>query len=506
MCMASACGDLSSPLGDVAAQAQSGLRAGPAYPTAKVALVLVDTGGGVNMTIGEARVSLTGPVAAGRSSLRDFVFENSYGMQTLDAQAFGPLPYTISDSCSMSALARDLRPMVDSLAADQFNHYIWYLGRPAQACAWSQDASLGIPDRPARDGWMNGVLPCNGFAAYGRNVGMLPSSLMRCGAAAFADDPNAACTDTVAGDPFDPMGGGCRHVSASQKAHSGWLLGCNGVRVRGGGTFTLLPLELPCDGVQLLQIPMARQRSFRTVRDGDAQQLDAPLSHYYLELRTGRGADDGLAAAVQVRVAGEVRSRLQRATEVWILDVNPATAEVDGMKLGETFSDPAGGVAFTVTELDDRHAQVTVMVDGQGGTPTCLDGTTFSPPGPGIASCDPAPATLPGTGGRGGTSGAGGSGMASGGASGAGGSGSGGVGATTGGSPGRPALADRDGCGCEQSGPLGDGNSLFLLAGLAGLVQLSRTRALASRWRQATSGSRTWRRWRRPAARGRGGL
>ena len=123
---------------------------------------------------------------------------------------------------------------------------------------------VGRPDTPASDGWMNGVLPCSGFAAYGHNAGMLPSSLIRCGGSAFADDPNVACTETVAGDPFDAMGSGCRHVNVWQKAYAGWLLGCNGVRVGAGGTFTLLPVELPCDGVQLLQVPMAKQRSFLT--------------------------------------------------------------------------------------------------------------------------------------------------------------------------------------------------------------------------------------------------
>jgi hypothetical protein len=493
-CVSSACGDLGSPLGGAAAQVESGLRAGPAYPATKLAFVLVDMGNGVNMTVDEAMASLAGPAPAGRSSLQDFVFENSYGTQALSAQVFGPLPmlFMTGGNCNTAGLPATFRSMVDTLAGGPSNHYIWYFG-PTQECMWSHEAEIGTASRPANDGWMNGVLPCNGFAAYGGNAGLLPSSLMRCGVSAFADDPNAACTETVSGDPFDPMGGGCGHVNAWHKAYSGWLLGCNGVRVRGSGTFTLLPLELPCDGVQLLQIPMARQRSFLT--DRGSSGVDVLLSHYYLELRTGRGADSGLATAVQIRVAGELRSRDQRPTEAWVLDANPATAEVDGMKLGETFSDPAGGVAFTVTELDDDHAQVTVMLDGQDVWPTCLDGLAFSPPGLGIASCDPVPATggrggMPGTGGRGGMSGgvagsggrggmsgAGGSETAGSGASGAGGSGSGGVGAATGGSPGRSALADRDGCGCELPGPLGDGNSLLLLAGVAGLVQLCGTRA-----------------------------
>ena len=78
----------------------------------------------------------------------------------------------------------------------------------------------------------------------GHNFGMQHSSSMDCGSASFHDTPQGNCTHSEYGDPFDPMGGGCRHMNAWQKAYQGWSQGCNMVRVQSSGTFTLLPLEL----------------------------------------------------------------------------------------------------------------------------------------------------------------------------------------------------------------------------------------------------------------------
>ena len=53
-----------------------------------------------------------------------------------------------------------------------------------------------------------------------------------------------------------------------QKAYQDWLTGCNVVKVTTSGTFTLFPLEKPCNGVQLLQIPVPAGPA------GDPQRTD----------------------------------------------------------------------------------------------------------------------------------------------------------------------------------------------------------------------------------------
>ena len=302
------------------------------------------------------------------------------------------------------------RAMVDQMGGGTFNHYLWYMGSRTSACSWSGLGEVGRPDRPANDTWYNGSSSCVVMIQEpGHNFGMQHSSSMDCGTEVFPDAPDGTCTHSEYGDRYDPMGGGCRHMNGWQKTYNGWTQGCNMVRVRSTGTFTLLPLELPCDGAQVLQIPMPKTRPFMRSGGGGSATTDM-LTHYYLELRTKRGVDASLTTSVHVRVSGDIKGRADRGLHTWILDMDPATSNFDGMVAGKTFTDPAGGVSFTVTELDENHATVSVTMTANGGGPVCMDGTTaFATPGPAIDSCAPGIA-IPGGGfgGAGGATGAGG--------------------------------------------------------------------------------------------------
>jgi len=258
--------------------------------------------------------------------------------------------------------------------------------------------------------------------------------------------PDGTCTHNEYGDRYDPMGGGCRHMNGWQKTYNGWTQGCNMVRVRATGTFTLLPLELPCDGAQVIQIPMPKARPFMRSGGGGSPTTDM-LTHYYLELRTKRGVDASLTTSVLVHVSGDIKGRADRGLHTWILDMDPTTSNFDGMVAGKSFSDPAGGVSFTVTELDENHATVSVTMTANGGGPVCMDGTTaFATPGPAIDSCA-AGIALPG-GGVGGAGGATGAGGTTGGTAGSGGTtGAGGRGGTGGSAGGRGGTTGSAGSG-----------------------------------------------------------
>ena len=284
--------------------------------------------------------------------------------------------------------------MVDQMGGGTFNHYLWYMGSRTSACSWSGLGEVGRPDRPANDTWYNGSSSCVVMIQEpGHNFGMQHSSSMDCGTEVFPDAPDGTCTHSEYGDRYDPMGGGCRHMNGWQKTYNGWTQGCNMVRVRATGTFTLLPLELPCDGAQVLQIPMPKTRPFMRSGGGGSASTDM-LTHYYLELRTKRGVDASLTTSVHVRVSGDIKGRADRGLHTWILDMDPATTNFDGMLAGKSFNDPAGGVSFTVTELDENHATVSVTMTANGGGPVCMDGTTaFATPGPAIDSCAPGIAT-----------------------------------------------------------------------------------------------------------------
>jgi MYXO-CTERM domain-containing protein len=402
------------------------LKDGMKYAAKRLAFIIVDIGGGVGTwTVEKAQAELTGPSANSEPPTRDYYVEASYGTQDLDGRAF-VLKHTMA-SCSnqdTSAMATALKPMVMSMGGGKFDHYLWFFGSRNTACSWAGLGEVGTPDRPTDDTWYNNSAGCVVMIQEpGHNFGMQHSSSLDCGTAAFTDNPNdGSCTHSEYGDRFDPMGGGCRHMNGWQKTYNGWLQGCNVVRVGQSGTFTLLPMELACDGTQLLQIPMPKTRMMRRTGGGGAETTES-LTHYYLELRTPRGVDTGMTTSVQVRVSGPPKKRTERAVHTWILDMEPGTSAFDGMVAGKTFTDPGGGLTFTVTELDTSHATIAVeMTTPVGsGASVCLGEAPFTAPGPGIESCNAAPTTPGGGGASGSTGGAGGTSPGTGGRPGTGG-------------------------------------------------------------------------------------
>ena len=470
------------------------LVAGTTFPTKRFAFVVVDVGGGTDLSLEQARAKILGPStnadpanadpSTADPSLRAYYLEASYGTQDLDGQVFGPLSYAMT-TCDPMGMAAALRPQVDATGGGSFNHYLWYIGkRDSSLCPWSGLAEVGTPDEPATDTWYNGLSSCIVMVQEpGHNFGMQHSSAMDCAGSRFVDEPNLICSHSEYGDKYDPMGSGCDHMNGWQKTYNGWLQGCNVVEARSSGTFTLNPIELPCDGAQLLKIPMPRSRIFNRAGGGGAASTDV-LTHYFLELRTNRGIDSGTTTAVQVRVSGDIRGRGQRAVHTWLLDMNPTTSPYDGLAEGGTFTDPAGGVSFTIAQLDSNHATVSVTMAADGGGPVCLDGATpFDAPGPGIERCEAMPAsTVLGdpistpTGGHTGAggmfAGTGGS-TASGGMMGTGGSiGSGGADPViaTGGVTGVPpcSAAAQAGCGCSLAADANDAPA----TGIAGMFAL----------------------------------
>ena len=395
-----------------------------------------------------------GRLITGSDSIRNYYIADSYGTQDVTAQVFGPIRYTLPNGCNATQLATDLRPMISGT----FEHYLWYLGSRQTACGWTGLASVGTPDKPSHDTWYNASTSCVVLVQEpGHNFGMQHSSSLACPNAALADDPNT-CTASEYGDLFDPMGDGCRHMNAWQKDYQGWFGGCNGVTVTSAGTFTLLPIEQRCDGVQFLKIPAPTVRTFNRPAGGGGPATVETFSDYYLELRTGQDFDGtignrtALAPEVLLHVGGDLRARNERGLHTFLLDTTPATAGRAGFSdaalgVGKTFADPAGGLSITVKAASATQATIDVELDQGAGGPTCLDGTAFTAPGPGQESCSAlvagaggAPASMGTAGAGGGAGGAAGSGAAGSDADGGGGdlgtagepgSGSGGAGGST---------------------------------------------------------------------------
>jgi hypothetical protein len=416
---------------------QSALIGATPYPARSFAFVLVDLGQGVNTTADTAMGRLIGDA----DSIRNYYLYDSYGTQDITAQVVGPIKYSLP-SCSNTD-TRNLATSIRMMIPGTFQHYLWYFGQRTTACEWAGLGSVGTSQSPARDTWYNGSTSCVVLVQEpGHNFGMQHSSSLRCGTAAYADDPNG-CTVSEYGDPFDPMGGGCRHMNAWQKAYQGWFGGCNGVRVSSSATFTLLPLESACNGTQFLQIKSPKSRLLNRPAAGGGGASTETLGYYYVELRAPLDFDGtlgnrtGLTPTVLVHVGNDLRTRNQAGLHTFLLDMKPSTGSSSGFSdaglvTGQTFSDPAGGLTITATAVSATSATIQVTYTVEGGAPTCLDGSTFTPPGAG--SCGEGS----GTGGAGGASGMGGAGGAATGRGGAGGAtggrgGSGGRGGAAGG-------------------------------------------------------------------------
>jgi hypothetical protein len=145
-------------------------------------------------------------------------------------------------------------------------------------------------------------------------------------------------------------------MNGLQKAYQEWLEGCNVVKVTKSGTFTLFPLEEPCNGVQLLQVPTPTRHVPLRRRAVERDQL------FYLELRTPTGFDttaigrgdlgDGqpIPLGVYVIMGSDIRGVSQTGNPNWLLDMTPGSkgqtpSQIDlldgALPVGKPFRDPA---------------------------------------------------------------------------------------------------------------------------------------------------------------------
>jgi MYXO-CTERM domain-containing protein len=330
-------------------------------------------------------------------SIRSYFREVSYGVQDLEGEVFGPIPYQMGGRCDTDRLAQALTPQING----KFDQYLWFFGTQQAACDWAGIADLGRADRPTRNSWYNSFHSCTVLVQEpGHNFGMVHSSAMRCTVGgkpvpiAWPDMTGADCRHIEYGNPFDPMGGGdCFHMNGVQKAYQDWLGGCNVVKATESGTYTIYPLESACDGPQLLQIPFPQSRSFSNA---------GSLTGYYLELRAPVGyRDRKLQPQVLVMVANDVREARFTGNPNWLLDMTPETQKLgdEALPVGQRFEDLLpGGPKFTLLSVDATKAVVQVELQGQAADPghqgkgLCSDMTDYQPGTPVKCVAPPTPA------------------------------------------------------------------------------------------------------------------
>jgi MYXO-CTERM domain-containing protein len=446
---------------------------GPVKTTRTIAAMMFDIGSGP-----PNKTDISNLLTDSARSLRNMYREISYGMQDINVELLGP--YTLPEhtclpiECCGPKPNQTNGPAVQTIIdgyTKKYDHYFWVYGKPqpndGNCSTWGDEGSASKPA-------VYSSYSFHALVAYsqelGHNFGMTHEPYMTCpNKAIFPDDPSA-CSHTEYGSTISFMGNGAGHPSAFHKVQQGWLSKCNGVKVGSTATITLLPLEVPCDGVQVLQIKAPKTR--QPPATGDRQGKGSPLTHYYVELRTPRGMDAGLknlVPSVMVYAGPDfVGGNANGAPYVYLLDQTPEGGNNpnlinSGLGAGQSFVDPAGGVTIKVNTVSQDKAEVVVTLDGASGGLTCLDGAAFTAPGPDATSCGaPVGPGGAGGGGSGGMSNAAGSG----GATGLGGAGAGGVAAGgSGGAGGAPGLA---GSGGLSGGVVTAGSAGLSTGGLTG--------------------------------------
>ena len=446
--------------------------------TRTVAVMMFDIGNGAPSASAAATL-LTGT----GNSVTNMYREVSYGMQDWVFDILGPYTLPVKACmtiacCGPSSDQTGNGATVTSIIAGlpkKYDHYLWWYG-PNSGAPGCSGGTWGDAGSPNVSKTMYCSIASMGLMAVsqelGHNLGMEHEHTLSCSGGAWADDPST-CTTNEYGSNIGFMGMGSGHPSAFHKVFEGWLSGCNGVKTGGSGKFTLLPLEKPCGGTQVLQIPMPKTRN--APREA--------VKFYYVELRTPFGFDTSVTRmpTVVIYAGPEFSSNSGYADHTFLIS-RITTA-------GGSFADPGGGLTITVDSLDATNASITVSGPA-AGTPTCLTGGgTFTAPGPGPESCTAGVGGASGsTGGAGGAS-AGSGGAGSGGRAGTGGS------AATGGRGGASGTGGAVGTGDAgnggRTGTGGANGSGGASTGTGGQVVTGTGGASASGGASATGGSGT---------------
>ncbi|HMF44883.1 MAG TPA: hypothetical protein VKQ32_29625 [Polyangia bacterium] len=455
------------------------LMTAPSKSPRTIAAMMFDiTGAGGTTASGAPNMTTIMNVIGGTGSSQKHMFEEiSYGIQDTAPMYFGPYTLPVHNCLTIACCGPSSDQTGNGATVMQeisalpmtFNHYFWVYGKIPSGANCGTWGDEGSPSKIATYSSYSFHDIVGYSQEVGHNFGMTHEPAMCCGGTVSGNrtcsggvtlsDDTSGCQHMEYANSLSFMGGGAHHPSAAHKYMQGWMSGCNYVKAGGSTTITILPQELPCNGVQLVQIPAPKTRNGPGIM-GDRQGSAPMLTDYYLEMRAPYGFDSGITPQILLSIGPDLSPSNRAAPYIYLLDTNPGTSTLNdaGLTAGKSYSDPAGGLTITVNSIDMNSASVTITSSGTGGL-TCGDASAFTAPGPDATSCGP----LYG----GGTStGLGGS---SGGRGGAGGSagGRGGAGGTAGGSGGSSA---RGGAGGSAGGAAGSGAGGTATTGAAGTI------------------------------------
>ena len=348
-----------------------------------VAALLLDVGAGAP----DARQSEE-LLFAGEPSLRSVVREVSLGRLDLDIDVFGP--YSLDEPRCLPSESGGPNPaqpngarvleIIDALP-QRYDHYLWLYDESAESEDCQTWGDQGSPDFPAAFASFTRHGAISYAHELGHNLGMVHEPMLDCPSAVPLDDAAELCTAREYGNTLSFMGLGRGHPSAYQKAQLGWLRGCDGVRAQGSMCLRLLPVEMRGQGVRLLQVPAPKKRTIPASTTSACDEIG--LDFYYLELRVPDESEAVSEAMVFVSLGPDLFDA-GCGVAPYALDQRPERGAVPtmnngGLRRGERYEDPAGGMSIEVLELDDTGATVSIVTTESGGEPLCLDGTAFNP-------------------------------------------------------------------------------------------------------------------------------
>jgi len=202
----------------------------------------------------------------------------------------------------------------------------------------------------------------------GHNFGLLHAGSLDCGVNVIA---TTGCSSAEYGDPFVIMGNSrAMHFTASQKLKLGYI-GAGTVSTHSSGTttYTLNPIELGGQASYAIKVPTSK-----------------PNRTYWIEFRQPLGPFDGAVSfpnnGAQFRVAwpfevvcgGCSNAGPYPSNDTELLDMTPATGTFNDAALlvGQSFTDPADNIVFTVISYTPTALQVEVSKSGLSSTTTTV--------------------------------------------------------------------------------------------------------------------------------------
>lgn len=295
------------------------------------------------LTAETVRAQIFGP-----SGARQFYLEQSnnavsfVGKNSASGDVYGWLNIPISSAgCPVDQISEQSRAVAASQGIDLngYDHVMFFYPKVAD-CAFG-----GLADVRGPESWINGALQ-TGLISHelGHNLGADHAGSLTCNnGAPVAVAPDANCTLTEYGDPFDSMGGPInpRLFSAWHRAQIGQLPASAETFVNASGSYVIASPNLFANAEpKYLLVP-------RRVQGQPTKSL------YAIEIRNTYGMFDSFAANSPVTTGASIRivPNIKSEGPSKLIDTNPQTPAFTDAPLqpGQTFTDAEYGISISIT-------------------------------------------------------------------------------------------------------------------------------------------------------------